>query len=63
MINVVLVLSIIVLSFIVARLFSPIIIAVVLAAYIAVLGLSIFIFKKIKHEEDREDDPVWRGGE
>ncbi len=59
MINVVLVLSIIILSFIVARLFLPIIIAVVLAAYIAVLGLSIFIFKKIKRKEDREDDPVW----
>ncbi len=63
MINVVLVLSIIVLSFIVARLFLPIIISVGLAAYIAVMGLSIFIFKKIKREEDREDDPVWRGGE
>ncbi len=59
MINVVLVLSIIILSFIVARLFLQIIIAVVLAAYIAVLGLSIFIFKKIKRKEDREDDPVW----
>ncbi len=60
MINVVLVLAILILSFIAVRLFPQIVISIALAAC-GLLGLSIFIFKKITREETREDDPVFCG--